>query len=137
MARKKSLTGKIIKGIFYYGLYKPIELTAKGTYKGTKYLITKGKQSSHARTLAKEQPSTPPIYHSFAEVKNLNGTYAAFEQHFLASPSTIGIILGARGTGKSAIGMKLLENAHAKTKRTVCAMGFQPETLPAWIKSVN
>lgn len=118
---------------FGWSLYQ----IGKGIGKSTSYLTTKTKAAHVQHTLTKAQPRTPPVYVPLTEVKNLHGSVAAFEHHFLSKPSTIGIILGARGSGKSAIGMKLLENMHAKTHRTVCAMGFKPETLPAWISSVQ
>ncbi|MBS3168681.1 hypothetical protein J4216_06140 [Candidatus Woesearchaeota archaeon] len=75
-------------------------------------------------------------YHEFLELQNLNGEYSNFENTFLNNPSTIGIILGARGTGKSAIGLKLLENIYAKTGRAVFTMGFKTEDLPNWIHNI-
>ncbi len=78
-----------------------------------------------------------PKYSQFQELKQITGSFDTFESNILTSGSLIGIILGARGTGKSAIGMKLLENIKAKTSRSVCAMGFKKETLPSWILSID
>ena len=51
--------------------------------------------------------------------------------------SSVGLILGARGSGKSAIGLRILENIVAKSKRKAYAMGFNKEDLPKWIESIN
>ncbi len=78
-----------------------------------------------------------PKYELFKELRPLNGTFKEFENFILLNNSLIGIILGARGTGKSAIGLKLLENIKSKTPRNVCAMGFKKETLPFWILPIT
>ncbi len=61
------------------------------------------------------------------------GSLAAFEEKVYSTKSTIGLVLGARGSGKSALGMRLLENVAAKKTRPVYAMGFNQSTLPTWI----
>lgn len=68
--------------------------------------------------------------------KQISGDLGAFEKRLYSDRSTIGLILGARGSGKSAIGMRLLENASARTGRPVCAIGFDASSLPAWIRCV-
>jgi hypothetical protein len=47
------------------------------------------------------------------------------------------LIVGARGTGKSALGMRLLENFKVKTNKKIYAMGFKEESIPNWIKVVQ
>jgi len=69
-------------------------------------------------------------------LKNISGDLNEFQQKLYASKSLIGIIIGARGSGKSALGLRLLENARAKG-RVVAAMGFSEETLPSWINCVK
>ena len=81
--------------------------------------------------------SSKPIHEDFKEVKTIKGDYQEFENKILESSSTIGIILGARGTGKSALGMKLLENLKAETGKEVYAMGFNPKDMPNWINIVD
>ena len=71
-------------------------------------------------------------YSKFNEVKKLNGNLNKLENKIFKS-SSIGIILGARGTGKSAIGMKVLENMVSKTNKNAYAMGFNAKSLPSWI----
>ncbi|MDP3742361.1 MAG: zonular occludens toxin domain-containing protein, partial [Candidatus Micrarchaeota archaeon] len=52
------------------------------------------------------------------------------------SKSAVGIILGARGSGKSVLGMRLLENAKAKGRK-VQALGFASSSLPSWIECID
>ena len=47
--------------------------------------------------------------------------------------------MGARGSGKSAIGIKILENLYSQTKnkRNYFAMGFIKAEMPSWINVVD
>jgi hypothetical protein len=63
--------------------------------------------------------------------------FQRFENTLLKKDSTIGIILGARGSGKSAFGLKLLENLHAVSGRKIFAMGFKAEELPSWVHVID
>jgi hypothetical protein len=74
-------------------------------------------------------------YQPFTVQKKSAGDIAEFEKK-LSSGSTIGLILGARGSGKSALGMRILENMAAKNRK-VCAMGFDESALPGWIMPVD
>jgi len=55
----------------------------------------------------------------------------------MGKESVIGIIIGARGSGKSAIGMKFLENFRSKTNKNIYAMGFRKQDIPNWIDVVD
>ncbi|MFA4887056.1 MAG: zonular occludens toxin domain-containing protein [Candidatus Nanoarchaeia archaeon] len=81
--------------------------------------------------------SNPAFYESFKTLEDIKEAYPAFEEKLFEEGSTIGIILGARGTGKSALGLKLLENIHAQTERKVYTMGFKNTDLPAWITNIT
>ena len=83
-----------------------------------------------------EQENTPE-YNPLKELKNKKGSLGSFEDKLYHNKSTIGIILGARGTGKSAIGMRLLENFFVNTEKKIYAMGFKQAALPAWIRVVK
>ncbi len=89
------------------------------------------------KAAAARKPRKPAAYSGFVTLGTVSGNLGQFEEYILNSKSSVGIILGARGTGKSALGMRILENVHAKTKRKVAAMGFQNESLPRWIKVVE
>ncbi len=74
-------------------------------------------------------------YRPFTVQKMLAGDMVRFEKR-LSSQSTIGLILGARGSGKSALGMRILENLAARGRK-VCAMGFDESALPGWIRPMG
>ncbi|MBR9698828.1 hypothetical protein GOV09_00020 [Candidatus Woesearchaeota archaeon] len=76
-------------------------------------------------------------YETFKIIQTINGDFAKWEKHVQKSDSVIGIILGARGTGKTAFGIKLLENIYSQTKRKCFAMGFEAKEMPSWITVVE
>lgn len=65
------------------------------------------------------------------------GQYSDWESLLTEKDSSIGIIFGARGTGKSAMAMRIMEDVRAKTGRKCMAMGFNGSALPNWIKTVD
>ena len=73
----------------------------------------------------KKKLKSVPRYSSFNEIKKLEGELSYFENK-LNDYGKIGIILGARGSGKSALGMKILENIASKNKK-VFALGFRKD----------
>lgn len=97
----------------------------------------KAKETKKETKTIEKRPRTAAKYTSIKEIKSVKGNPTTFESFLHNSESTIGIILGARGTGKSAIGLKLLENLHAKTSKPVYAIGFNAKDIPSWIKVVE
>ena len=85
----------------------------------------------------KVNKSLPSQYTEWKELHSLEGTWAGFEKKLFESKSLIGMILGARGSGKTGFGMALLENIAAKTKKSVFALGFHPKDLPLWITPIH
>lgn len=71
----------------------------------------------------------------FTELERIDGDIEDFE-NFLKQYGKIGIILGARGSGKSALGIRILENINSIGKK-VYALGFRKDRLPKWIFSVE
>ncbi|MBI4017171.1 MAG: hypothetical protein HY363_05775 [Candidatus Aenigmarchaeota archaeon] len=55
----------------------------------------------------------------------------------LMNDSLIISICGRRGSGKSTLGFRLMENINAKTRRPCFVLGVQQDVLPAWIDSVE
>lgn len=117
--------------IFYY-LFKGIYLLFKYSYLGIKYLVTKKKEVK-VQKVSKGKLKSTPKPRSLKVLKTLSGNFNTFLNKLFTSNSTIGLILGARGTGKSAIGMCLLEQFKDKTNKKIYAMGFNAEDLPDWI----
>jgi len=94
--------------------------------------------SKKRRTIkAENNPDKVERYVAFNNVKSITGNFQRFEDMLAKKDSTIGIILGARGSGKSAFGLKLLENLHAISRRKMFAMGFRAGELPKWIRAID
>ncbi|MFH0970993.1 MAG: hypothetical protein V1835_00345 [Candidatus Micrarchaeota archaeon] len=100
-------------------------------------IINKLAQKGAEKAEDMKRPRMQAKYSDFDVLESSTGDFKQFENYLLNSKSTVGIILGARGTGKSALGMRILENVHAKRGRKVAALGFLKESLPSWIKVVD
>lgn len=143
MPKKKSKILKLIKliGKAFYYLFKGIYYIFKYSFIGIRFLIRKLKTKKIDKIESnKGKIKSIPKPGSFKILKTLNGNFNIFLDKIFKSNSTIGIIIGARGTGKSAIGMTLLELFKSKTDKKVYALGFKPDDLPDWInviKSIN
>lgn len=73
----------------------------------------------------------------FSIIETLSGDFAELDTLIFTKKSTIGIVLGARGTGKSALGLRLCENIFSRSERPIFVMGFDPKELPKWITVVK
>ena len=71
----------------------------------------------------------------FKEIEHEQGILENFKHILYENKSTIGLILGARGSGKSALGLRITENVACKTNKRVYAMGFK--SLPKWINIIS
>ncbi|MEM4397694.1 MAG: zonular occludens toxin domain-containing protein [Candidatus Woesearchaeota archaeon] len=87
--------------------------------------------------ITNKRKSIFPLYVPFEILKTDIGDYQKFENELFNSDSKIGIILGSRGSGKSAFGIKFLENLYSKTKKNCYAIGFNEEDMPSWINVVQ
>ena len=141
-SKKKLLgfVGKIfkllLKLIFVYpakGIYKLMLYFGKHI-RLQYYLHRENKQKQHDES---QRPKIIAKYSPLEEIRNKKGSFSAFEKKLMTNESTIGIILGARGTGKTAIGTRLLENFAAKSEKYTYALGFKEEELPSWIKVIK
>lgn len=101
------------------------------------YLVEKSTEEKIKKAIKEKRNSIRPRFEEFKIIKKESGYYNEWKKEILKADSKIGIILGARGTGKTAIGIKLLENFYSKTKRKCFAMGFNEDELPSWINSVS
>lgn len=142
MARKRDKKGpkvtfwKIVLFPFRL-LFMLLSFIFKGIIMGTEKVITLFRNNGpEIKKKIMKKPS-PEDYVPFKTIDSLKGNFKNFESFVANNPSTIGIILGARGTGKSAIGMKMLENLHVLSKKNFYAMGFKQEDLPDYIDVVE
>ncbi len=135
MVKKK----KAKRGFFGY-LFISIWFIIKIPYfivKGIYLLFKKIMEKREAIKIENKRKSFKPKYIPLKILKKVKGDYKSWFENILNSDSQIGIVLGARGTGKTAFGIKLLENIYFKNRKKCFAMGFSQKELPFWIKSVN
>ncbi len=149
MAKKRNLDWVIIKGIFIFtynvilALVNLVYITVLFIIKipyylgiGIMKLFKSAKAKSERGKIEKNRGNIRAMYESFEIVKKETGDVERWEKN-LSGKSKIGIILGARGSGKSAFGIKLLENIYVKTKRKCYAMGFKRDEMPSWMEVVE
>lgn len=105
--------------------------------KGIIKLIEKMSKKSKETQIKKKRQAIQAKYIPFKILETLEGDYKKWFEKTIESDSQIGIILGARGSGKTAFGIKLLENIYFKHKEKCFAIGFKPESFPSWIKIVS
>jgi hypothetical protein len=122
-------------------LWKIIKLPFIGLWRLAVYIYRKSKEhakkASEKRKLDKSQVyNTEPVFEEFPVIKKVTGDYSITEKRILED-SLIVLIFGKRGSGKSALGFKLLENIHSKTGRKCYALDIQQEKMPSWIKSID
>ena len=113
-------------------LYSLAKLTVQSIFWAIGTSFSKASKAGNHAARAKHAGAS---YQPFSVERKSEGDIAEFESR-ISSQSTIGLILGARGSGKSALGMRILENMAAKGRK-VCAMGFDESSLPSWITSVE
>jgi hypothetical protein len=138
MKQKKKKSHWILKTLFspFIFLGWILKYTVRGIWWIIKKTVLGISNKIKKNKIAKQKPQSKPIYKKFEEVKKIEGNFKDFED-VLNSNGRIGIILGGRGNGKSALGMRILENIKAKTNKRVSAWGFNETLLPSWIKPIN
>ena len=147
----KKAISKTVKS-FGKGIWRAITWLARGFWsiivwcagkiyhfgkKGAESTHNKIKETHERKKIEKEQPKTEAQVQDFEEVESLKGSAKKFEEWLYSKSSLIGIILGARGTGKSAIGMFLLENFKARSQKKIYALGFKQSAVPKWIRVIK
>ncbi len=103
----------------FRSLYRPLRKKVKSASEGPGMLKIKRRASSK-----------PMLVESF------KGDFNSFWRSLKESDSLIGVVVGARGSGKSAFALSLAENLKGAKKKCF-AMGFSRKSLPAWITVVE
>lgn len=129
--KKKSKAKSIGKVILF--IVKTPYYIGRGIYN----LSKKGSQKIEKKKIERKRKSIMPKYNEFELIHILSGDYKKWIEELYKAESKIGIILGARGSGKTAFGIKFLENVNAKHKKKCFTMGFNEDELPSWIKNVS
>ncbi len=142
---KKSRARKVIRALMY-GMWWVVKRTALLMYKiittifhffvtQIRLRVTQIRKAQSAANHKSKQTS-PAVHIPLKQVKTFKGELSLFENR-LHTNSMILLIAGRRGSGKSALGFRLLENIHAATKRQCFALGPQQTVLPSWISAVS
>lgn len=142
MARKKKNKSNFLGnlGTLLWFLIKiPYYLVKGGIYlgKGIYSLAKYSEKKIEENKVKNKRESITAKYKEFEVLQTVKGDYKEWEKSINSSDSKIGIILGARGTGKTAFGMKFMENTRAKYKKKCFALGFDANEMPSWIKAVQ
>ena len=106
-------------------------------FRGAYGLGKKISEKSEAVEVSRKRGLIDARHEDFRVLKVIDGDYDKWVSYVARSDSQIGIILGARGSGKTAFGIKFLENFHARYKKKCFAIGFKEERLPSWINVVS
>ncbi len=93
------------------------------------------KSANASHQIKKSQPKTPAHYNEIKALSEVKGSSSGFNQH-LEKESKIIAIAGKRGSGKSALGFRLMENINAKG-RPCFVLGVKQAVLPIWIKTIE
>lgn len=121
----------VIKIPYYVGI--GAAFLGKGVYS----LFRKSGEIIQERKVMKKRGEMNARYEDFEVVEKEKGEYKKWFNNLVSSDSRIGVILGARGSGKTAFAVKLLENLYSKTKKKCYAIGFDENEMPSWIDVVS
>jgi len=100
-------------------------------------LLKKSKEIVDKEKVDIKRKKMSSVYSKFKDIKIEKGNYRNFEKNIFNSDSKIGVILGSRGSGKTAFALRFLENFHSLKKRGIFALGFNEKEMPDWINVVS
>ena len=128
---------KAVVGGLGRGSWWVVKKTAHGVYSGGKLAVSKVKEKKKESDL-KKQPhyAIQAQYKEFDIVKLVSGDYGAVAERLMRD-SLILLIFGKRGSGKSALGFRILENINSQTGRKCYVLGVKQNVLPQWITTVD
>lgn len=97
----------------------------------------KARENAKKKKLMKSETyNLLPQFRDFNIIEEISGNYVYTEKRIFED-SLILLIFGKRGSGKSGLGFRLLENIHSKTKRKCYALGIEQKLMPKWISNVD
>lgn len=109
----------------------------KYSYKGIHFIVKGSSKKIKEHKTEKKRERIFPKYEKIKVLKKERGDFNYFEKSLYESQGKIGIILGGRGSGKTAFGVKFLENIYSKTRKKCFAIGLKKGNLPSWIKVIE
>ena len=146
MPKGKKENNKSSKSEFQFWIYlwdfiwfylRAIYYILKSPFYLARYLNNKQSKISLAKSGKRQGIASDSDYLPFKVLSVREGSVRAWEDKIRNSDSTIGIIVGARGSGKTAFGVRLLENLYKKHEKKCYALGFNEEDMPSWINVVD
>jgi hypothetical protein len=133
MPKKKAVNrGKKKTPMWVHALKSPFYL-GRGIYR----LSKRAQKVQNEREVQEKREKLKAEYANMRILENLEGDYASWEKALFKAESKIGIVLGARGSGKTAFSVKLMENLYAKQKTKCYALGFKKKDMPSWIEVIE
>lgn len=146
MGRKKSFGRKVgrftwlgITGLFkgaWWIIKNTGILIGRAVSKGGQKASQSYKEKKEKRMKIKKSKEFPAVYSNLNVKEEIEGKYDYFEKKLLKD-SLIMAIVGKRGSGKSTLGFRLMENIHAKKKRPCFVLGVKQKHIPGWIDSIE
>jgi len=117
------------------------------SYEGIKYLVKKapGAVKTTQRVVKKTTKVVKSTTRKVKSIKvskpsqysKITGKGVTEFEKSLHSSSKIITIAGKRGSGKSTLGFRIMENINAKKKRPCFVIGVSQDVLPSWITSIE
>lgn len=133
MARKKRFSFWSYAGKVLVFLVKLPYYFVKGAYN----IGERVSKKSDEIKISKKRNLMKAKFDEFKVIKVVDGDFGEWISSVTKSDSQIGIILGARGSGKTAFGIKFLENFYVKHGKKCFAIGFLEKELPSWIDVIS
>ncbi|OYT32701.1 hypothetical protein B6U93_00940 [Candidatus Woesearchaeota archaeon ex4484_78] len=138
-SKKQSFISRIIFGLFklfFLVVFSIIKYLFLAVFWAFKKVFSRSKTVKPKKIKAKHSLKVSASHSPFCPENIVKGDFADFTERLL-SQSLILTIVGKRGSGKSALGFRILENIYAKNKRPCFALGVKQSFLPSWIQSIE
>ena len=130
--RKRGKSLAILFNILFFIIRIPYYII-RGLYFVVKKLMANVEKAG----INKRRDKMEANYREFKTIKTEKGEFSHLESDIMNAENKIGIIVGARGSGKTAFGLSFLENFYAKKKSKMYAIGFRKEEMPFWMEVVE
>lgn len=134
--RKKSAAWKLVKYMLSSAGKGTIEAMSIFKRKNKKGTQEQHKEEPPKSLIKRKNTNHTPIFKDLSVEKKILGDYNHFKKK-LNDDSKIILIFGKRGSGKSALGLRMMENIRAETNRDCYALGINEIYLPLWINPIS